>query len=67
MPRARGGIERADITLALNDPVADHWQHAVLAIERNADVDCTIIEDTVAVSIQKPLTGAWPEYPNSGC
>ena len=65
MPRARGGIERADITFALNDPVADHWQHTVLAIVRNADVDRTIIKDTVAVSIQEPLTGAWPEQTHS--
>ena len=65
MPRARGGIEYADITFALNDPVADHWQHAVLAIVRNADVDRTIIKDAVAVSIQKPLPRAWPEQTDS--
>ena len=65
MPRARGGIEYTDITFALNHPIADHWQHAVLAKVRNADVDRTIINDAVAASIQKPLTGAWPEQSNS--
>ena len=67
MPRARGGIERSDIAFALNDPVTDDRQHALLAIARNTDVDRTIIEDTIAVSIQKPLTGAWPENTDPGC